>query len=331
MNTLFKAVAFAGALVVVGSGAEAETVLKFSHPYTEQDTRQKLAELISSEMDKRTNGEVKIEIYPNQQLFKAKQQYEGLRSNQIDFAIYPMPWLSGKVPLANVGVLPGVIESPASSLAWRGTPAWDMLTEAVKTSGVHMASIFWDPASYAGKGEAPRTPQDLKGIKVRGMGKPLEEMMAAYDATIVSMPAADTYLAVQTGTIDALYSTLASFNGYRMHEVVDYIADTGSYLAGGHFILMGDGAHKALGAEHLKVLDEVMADAEAQFAVWAEEDAREVYEEFDKKGVKVVALTDEEMAAWEDAAKQEAWTSFTKSTKGAEELLSAIEAAQTQN
>lgn len=328
MKAIITTLALTGALLSFAQGAAAETVLKLSHPFTEQDSRQKLAELIAEEMDKRTGGEVKVEIYPNQQLFKAKQQYEGLRSNQIDMAMYPMPWLSGKVPLANVGVLPGVIDNPRSSLAWRGTPVWTMLEDAVARSGVHMVSIFWDPATYATKGKAPLTPDDLGGLKVRGMGKPLEQMIAAKGGTITSLPAADTYLAMQTGTLDMLFSTLSSFKGYRMYEVVDTIVDTGSYVAGGHFMLLGDKARKDLGADNLKILDEVMVLGEERFADWAEEDARNTYQQFKDKGVTVVTLTPEQKQAWHAAAHEIAWPAFKEDTRGGGELLDAIAAVE---
>ncbi|MCW5773279.1 MAG: TRAP transporter substrate-binding protein DctP [Rhodospirillaceae bacterium] len=322
-RTLAFAATAALALGFAGNAA-AETVLKFSHPFTAQDARHKLAEEIAKRMAAKTNGQVKIEIYPNQQLFKARQQYDGLRTNQIDFAIYPMPWLSGKVPAANIGLLPGIVESPRAALVWRDRKIWDVLSAAVAKADVNMVSIFWDSVTYASKGKLPMTPADVKGLKVRGMGKPLEVMLAKEGAAISSMPAADTYFAMQSGALNVLFSTVSSFAGYRMYEVIDHIVAGKSLLAGGHFILMSNGAKQKLGKENLAKLDEVMKEGEQLFTTWVEEKTQKTLKEFADKGVKVVELSPAQYDSWTKTAKEVAWKNFVQSTPNGQAVLDSV-------
>ncbi|MEX2495304.1 MAG: TRAP transporter substrate-binding protein DctP [Woeseia sp.] len=247
MNLLRKAAPAAGSLLmmlVLVAACDRDELrgdIRLSHPFTENDPRHKWAMFVAERMAERTGGEVAIRIFPNQQLFKGRQQYEGLRTNRIDLAIYPMPWLSGRVPAANIGALPGVIGSLEEGLAWRERRVWDLLAESVERADVHMASILWVPATYAGRESVPRLPNNLSGISMRGMGAPLETLLAANGASISSMPAADTYFGLQTGSLDVLFSTVSSFLGYSMQEVVREIVVGRSFLAGGHFVLMSRG------------------------------------------------------------------------------------------
>ena len=106
MRRIAGAILAAAAALTLAGGAASAVELKLSHPYTENDTRDIWAKKFAEMLAAKTDNQVTVKIYPNQQLFKARQQYDGLRSNQIDLAIYPMPWLAGKVPASNIGLLP---------------------------------------------------------------------------------------------------------------------------------------------------------------------------------------------------------------------------------
>ncbi len=330
MNLLAKAGPVVGGLLMMlmllaaCDRDELRRDIRLSHPFTENDPRHKWAVFVAERLAERTRGEVVIRIFPNQQLFKGRQQYEGLRTNRIDLAIYPMPWLSGRVPAANIGALPGVISSLDDGLAWRKRRVWDLLAESVEYADVHMASILWVPATYAGRDYVPRLPDDLSGISMRGMGAPLETLLAAKGASITSMPAADTYFGLQTGSLDVLFSTVSSFLGYSMQEVVKEIVVGRSFLAGGHFVLMSRGLRQRLSEENLAVLDDVMAEGERYFAMLAKAEMEKMAARFEEEGVRLVELSDDEFDAWMDAAQVYSWPYYRETVPNGEEILAAI-------
>jgi TRAP-type C4-dicarboxylate transport system substrate-binding protein len=248
-----------------------------------------------------------------------------VRTDRIDFAVYPMPWLSGKVKAANIGIVPGLVNSPEEGLEWRNRKVWDLLSAEVEKAGVEMISLLWSPATYAGRVAVPRTPDGVEGLKMRGMGRPLEKILAANGAAITSMPAADTYMAMQTGALDVMFSTISSFTGYSMHEVVKEIVTGPSVIYGAHFVLMSPKTEGKLTGEQFQALNEAMIEGEKIYTRLAAEEADRMAEDFSAKGVKVVTLTQEEFDAWIAEAKKHAWTDFVESTPNGQELIDAID------
>jgi TRAP-type C4-dicarboxylate transport system substrate-binding protein len=325
MQRIAQAILVAAALTLTGGVASA-VELKLSHPYTDNDTRDIWAKKFGEMLAAKTGNQVTVKIYPNQQLFKARQQYDGLRSNQIDLAIYPMPWLSGKVPASNIGLLPGLVGKPADGLLWRERKIWPMLEAEVEKANVRMAGILWSPATYAAKGKFPAMPSDFKGVKARGMGAPLEAVLAQNGAAITSFPAAEAYSALQTGAVEVLFSTVSSFSGYRLYEVVNhYVGGEESFVAGGHYVLMSEGGWKKLSPDQQKAFTAAMIESEKVFVDLSRKEVADVTKEFADKGVKIETLTPAQLAAWKADSRKHAWSYFVEKTKNGKELLAAVD------
>lgn len=323
MKCLARTVVMVAAISLAPTVHAAE--LKFSHAYTDGDMRDLWAEHIAELVAKKTGGDVTIEVYPNQQLFKAKAQHQALERDRIDLAIYPLPWLSGMAPLTEIGALPGLVTTPQDGVVWRERAIWPMLEESVASTGVVLGGGGWAMATIGNTGEPILLPSDMSGRKMRGLGKATETMMAENGATITSLPASEIYQALQTGVLTGVLTQYASFSGYNLDEVIDHLLVGKGFIGGFHGILVAPGVEKKLGPDGYAALMQAIAESEGWFADEAAKETEAVAAAFEAKGVKIHRLNEEQLAAWQDDARKTAWVYFAETVPNGKQALEAIE------
>ena len=80
--------------------------LKISHQFPSgTDFRDRLCKKFGDEVTKKTNGELKFDVYPQSSLMKTNAQFSALRKGALDFSFYPMPYAGGEVVEANIGLM----------------------------------------------------------------------------------------------------------------------------------------------------------------------------------------------------------------------------------
>lgn len=303
----------------------ASEALRFSHSYTESDARHEWAQFIAERVTEKTDGEVTINIYPNQEISRAQAQHGALRQGRIDLTIYPLPWLAGMVPLAEIGALPGLVTDPTDGLVWRERAIWPMLTEAIGSTDVILAGSGWAMATIGNTGDPVKLPEDVSGLRMRGLGGASEQMLNANGATITSLPASELYQALQTGVLSGVLTQYASFEGYNLHEVIDHLQVGPGYIGGMHAILVSTDLEQKVGSEDFAHIMEAVQESEAWFAEKMVEESQRIAEEFESLGVKLYELSDDELEAWVENARETAWPYFIERVPEGEAALEAVE------
>ncbi len=316
--------AVAAIAVFSSSAALAATQLRFSHSYTADDERHAWAEVIAEKIKEKTNGEVTVSVHPNQELARARAQHQSLQQGRIDFAIYPLPWLSGKVPLAEIGALPGLVSTPQDGLVWRERKIWPMLQEAIAEAGVVFAGGGWAMATIGNTGEPILLPSDMSGHKMRGLGRATEAMMMENGATITSMPASEIYQALQTGVLTGVLTQYASFDGYNLQEVIDHMLVGRGFIGGLHAILMSERVKDKVSEEQYQAILDAIAESEVWFAEEMTAFDERVAAKFEEQGVQIHRLDDASLQAWNDDARRTAWQYFIDQVPNGEEALKAV-------
>src|SRR3982751_4395309 len=120
-------IALAGVGLPAMVAAQAPKVLKISHQFSastgeDGDFRDRLAKKFAAEVEKRTNGQLKIEVYPNGSLVKTFSQFGALRKGTLDMSVLPIAYGGGEVPEANLGLMPALVTSYDQGLRWKNAP-----------------------------------------------------------------------------------------------------------------------------------------------------------------------------------------------------------------
>lgn len=323
--SLSRILCSAAAVFCLLPAAHAQTVLRMSHSYTDGDSRDLWADHIAEQVAKATNGEVVIEVYPNQQLFKAQAQLDAVARDRLDMAVYPLPWMSGRAPITEIGAMPGLVTSPLEGPEWRNREIWPLLQAEVASTGVVLAGAGWSMATIGSTAKPIVLPADLAGQKVRGLGKATETMMADLGATITSVPASEIYQSLQTGVLTGVLTIYASFDGYNLQEVLDHLLVGPGFVGAMHSIIVSPKLEQKLGAEHYQALMQAVADSEIWFAEQSVADNDRVVAAFRDAGVEIHELTEAQVAEWHAAARETAWKYFEDEVPGGAEALAAVD------
>ena len=327
------ALALGMSMVLAALPASAQnTVIKISHQFPggtidKGDFRDRLVRMFAAEVEKRTKGSVKFEIYPGSSLMKTNAQFSAMRKGALDMSLVPLSYAGGEVPETNIGLMPGLVTSYEQSAAWKNAAVGKELTKILADKGVVMVSWIWQAGGMASRGKPIVEPEDAKGMKIRGGSREMDLILKEAGAAVVTLPSNEIYAGMQTGAMDAALTSSTSLISFRLEEVSKALT-TGrgkSYWFMLEPLMMSKAAFDRLSKEQQAVILQVGAEMEAFALKEAKEDDEEVAKVFAKAGAKTVDLSDATVKKWQDIARRTAWKDFAAKNANTAKLLQLAE------
>lgn len=290
--------AFAGAAV-----AQAPIVLKFSHVVAPDTPKGKGAEKFKELAEKYTNGRVKVEVYPNSQLYKDKEEVDALQLGAVQMLA---PSLAKFGPLGvkefEVFDLPFILPDKAALRRVTTGALGKSLLKKLEAKGI-VGLAYWDNGFKIMSANKPlRVPEDFRGQKIRiQSSKVLEAQMRALGAIPQVMAFSEVYQGLQTGVVDGSENTASNMFTQKHHEVQKYgmLSDHG-YI--GYAVIANKKFWDGLPADVKPQLEKAMADATTYANDIAQKENDEALTEMRKSGkITFLELTPEQKAAWRKA------------------------------
>src|SRR6185369_8903648 len=203
---------------------QAATTLKISHQFpggtaTEGDFRDQLVRRFAAGVEKRTNGALKFDIYPNSSLVKVNSQFSALRRGALDLSLVPLSYAGGEVPETNIGLLPALVPSYEVGSKWKNAEVGKLLSQILAEKGVVVVTWIWQAGGVASRGKPVLGPDDAKGVKVRGGSREMDMMFKDAGASVLSLPSNEIYAAMQTGAMDAALTSSTSLISFHLEEI----------------------------------------------------------------------------------------------------------------
>ena len=197
-------------LIFAGTSArgQAPTTLKISHQFPggtidAGDFRDRLVRKFAADVEKKTSGGLKFEIYPNASLVKVNSQFSALRKGALDMSLVPISYSGGEVPETNIGLLPALVPSYEIGSKWKDAEVGRLLSQILAEKGVVVVTWIWQAGGVASRTKPVVTPDDAKGLKIRGGSREMDMMFKDAGASVLSLPSNEIYAAMQTGAMDA--------------------------------------------------------------------------------------------------------------------------------
>ncbi|MBC7950728.1 MAG: TRAP transporter substrate-binding protein [Rhodospirillaceae bacterium] len=206
----------------------APIVIKFSHVVAADTPKGKAAEMFKKLAEERTKGRVKVEIYPNSQLYKDKEELEALQLGAVQMLA---PSLAKFGPLGvkefEVFDLPYIFPSKDVLRAVTDGPIGLSLLKKLESKGI-IGLGYWDNGFKVLSANKPlNSPADVKGLKMRiQSSKVLDAEMRALGALPQVMAFSEVYQALQTGVVDGTENPPSNMYTQKMHEVQKYATIT---------------------------------------------------------------------------------------------------------
>jgi len=307
--------------------AQAPTTLKISHQFPggtvdSGDFRDRLVRKFAADVEKKTNGGLKFEIYPNSSLVKVNSQFSAMRKGALDMSLVPLSYAGGEVAETNIGLLPALVPSYEIGSKWKTAEVGKLLTQILAEKGVIIVTWVWQAGGVAARAKPLVSPDDAKGVKVRGGSREMDMMFKSAGASVLSLPSNEIYAAMQTGAMDAALTSSTSLISFRLEEVSKALT-TGrskSYWFMFEPLLISKDVFDKLSKPQQDAIMTVGGELE-KFAVDnAKADDNAVAAVYAKAGAKVADLDDAALAKWQALAKP-VWKDYADKNENCAKLL----------
>jgi TRAP-type transport system periplasmic protein len=308
--------------------AAAPRTLKISHQFpggsAEQgDFRDRLCRRFAAEVEKRTNGELKFDIYPNSSLMKTNAQFSAMRKGALDLSLVPVSYAGGEVPALNLGLMPCLVTSYEQGAAWKKAPIGAEFTKILDDKGVKILTWIWQAGGLASRATPVVVPDDAKGLKIRGGSREMDMVLKAAGAAVLTMPSNEIYVGMQTGAVDAALTSSTSLISFKLEELAKHLT-TGrgkSYWYMLEPLQISKEVWASLTPAQQKVVDEVGTELEAFGTAGAKADDQEVARVYERAGAKVHDMDAAVVEKWTKIARETAWKDFSEKGEEYAKLL----------
>jgi TRAP-type C4-dicarboxylate transport system substrate-binding protein len=176
------------------------------------------------EVTKQTNGKVKFEYFPAEQLGKAKDMLSLTVSGVTDIGFAAPAYVSDKLPLGAVAELPGTFSDPCEgTLAFHKLGREGILAEReYKPNQVRLLIVLTLPPYQILTRPTLNGLASIKGLKLRTGGGLQDLSITALGAVPVRIAGPDVYESMARGTLDGLVFPLPSIEQYKLQEHVKF-------------------------------------------------------------------------------------------------------------
>ena len=281
--------------------AAGEIVIKFSHVVAPDTPKGQAAERFKLLAEQMTGGRVKVEIYPNSQLYKDREEIEALQSGAVqmlapsmakfgpmgarEFELFDLPFL-----FPNQEVLHRVMDGDVGK----------KLFAKLDTKGV-TGLAFWDNGFKQMSSNKPmHSVADFSGLKMRiQSSKVLGAQMKALGANPQVMAFSEVYTALQQGVVDGTENPVSNFYTQKMNEVQKHMTMSNhGYL--GYAVIVNKAFWEGLPADIRTELTQAMKEATAYERDIAQRDNDDALAKvIAAKTTTVYELTPAERAEWQ--------------------------------
>lgn len=260
-----------------------------------------LAQEWAKEVEKRTNGRVKVDVFPGGTLTPAAQCFDGVEKGLSDLGMSVFAYTRGKFPLLEVIDLPLGIKNGLT--ATRLANNFYMKFQPQELSGVKVMFLHAHGPGLLHSKTPVSKMEDLKGMKVRCTGL-AAKIVTALGGTPVSMPMPETYDALSRGVVDASLAPQESLNSWKWGEVVKYTTkDFGASYSVAMFVVMNKDKWNSLPADIQKIVENLNEE-------WIDKSGKG-WDEIDKVGRdatiklgnKIIPLSKKEDKRWANAVR----------------------------
>lgn len=274
-------------------------------------------EHMSERVNEATGGKWQMRVFHGEQLSKAKENLDGLKANAFEAATICNFYHPGKNPALMVTTLPFLPVSSYEDMARVRAGLYEhpiLKDEMDAWNAIYYASTNLPQYNALGVGDAPTDLSGFDGLRVRaggGVGLAMEKLGAVRQ----SMPATETYTALQRGTVDAIFLPYTyAHASYKLDEVADWFTANLSPGTSDCPILLNKTAYEALPQQYKDLLAEIQTELHDLYkAAYAEADSKNL-PRFQEK-LQEIVYTDEQLAEFRKNGGEPVWNEWVEQNK----------------
>jgi len=287
---------FAAFMVLSIIPAQAAVDLTYSTFFPATHVQAILAAEWGKEVEKRTNGAVKVTLFPGGTLTPAPQCYDGVVKGISDVGMSVLSYTAGRFPLMEVIDMP--LGYKNGTQATRLINAFYGKFQPKELSDTQVMYLMAHGPGIVNTKKPVTKLEDLKGMKIRCTGTSAE-VVKHLGGTPVAMAQNETYDALQKGVVDGAMSPIETMKGWKFAEVVkSSTLNYGSAYSLGFFIVMNKQKWNSLPKDVQATIQKINEEwIEKSARAWDQSD-KEGLEFTKSKGNQVITLSKQEDDRW---------------------------------
>ena len=319
---LLVAVAFVASVTIASA---APIVIKFSHVVAENTPKGQMANKFAALVDRDLKGKVKVEVFPNSQLFGDNKVLEAMILGDVQMAAPSLSKFKKYTKSLQIFDLPFLFKDMAAVEKFQQGPLGQKLLMATKSKGLIGLGYLHNGLKQLSASEPLRVPADAKGKKFRIMSSDvLAAQFEAVDAMPLKKPFSEVFTLLQTKAIDGQENTWSNIYSKKFYEVQPYITESNHGVLDYLVITSAEfwlGLPDDIRTVLKKDLDEAIAFGNKVAAEKAIGDRQRI---IDSKRSTIIELTPAERQQWVDVMEP-VWKKF-ESQIGKEYIDAAVAA-----
>lgn len=266
----------------------------------------------AKEVEKRTNGAVKITMFPGATLTPPDQCYDGVVKGISDIGMSVLSYTKGRFPLCEVIDMP--LGYTGGLQATRTANAFYQKFKPKELDDVEVMYLHAHGPGFFNTKTPVSKMEQLEGMKIRCSGTSAK-VVKALGATPVAMPQNEAYEALSKGVVEGVVSPIEALQGWKFAEVIKSTTrDYGAAYSLGFFVVMNKKKWQSLPKEVQDTIQKVNQE-------WIQKTGQ-LWDKIDKdgtaytlsKGNQIIDLTKEENERWAKTV-QPVLDDFVKETK----------------
>jgi C4-dicarboxylate-binding protein DctP len=283
--------------------AQSPLVIKFSHVVANDTPKGKGSLKFKELAEKYTGGKVKIEVYPNSQLFKDKEEIEALQLGSVQVLA---PSTAKFAPLGAKEFealdLPWLFKDEAQYTKVMKGDVGKWLFKKLESKGI-LGLAYWDNGFHMVSANRPLlNPADFQGLKIRISGSKIADRYFREVGSIPQIMAfSEVYQALQTGVVDGCENTPSNYLTQKFHEVQkDITVSDHAHLQ--YAVIVNQKFWNGVPADIRKQLDKAMDEATDYTNSIAVKENEDALAEIKASGKTTLhTLNDQQRQAWKTA------------------------------
>jgi C4-dicarboxylate-binding protein DctP len=311
MRKWLLAAAAAAVFMAPGIVMAQQVVIKFSHVVAENTPKGQAALKFKEEAEKLLPGKVRVEVYPNSQLFGDAKEMEALALGDVHFLATSLSKFDKYTKKLQVFDLPFLFDDVAAIDRFQASPAGKGLLKEMESKN-YLGLGYWHNGMKQLSANKPLlTPADARGLKFRiQQSDVLAAQFQAVGAVPQKLAFSEVYQALQTGTVDAQENTWSNIYSQKFFEVQKHIVESNHGIVD-YMVLVNAKWWNGLPKETRDGLEKALA-----VATKTNNEIADQFNARDKKrivesGVTTVhQLTPEQRKQWKAAMEDPVWKRF---------------------
>jgi TRAP-type transport system periplasmic protein len=243
--------------------AARRSVIKFGidlpadHPTTQH------VQAAAAKIKSATNGEVVVQVFPNNQLGDDTHMLANLRAGATQMMGIGDNILATLVPACAIDNVGFAFKDAKGAWAALDGDVGPLVRADIEKTGLYAMEKVWDEGfrQITTSTKPIHTPEDLRGFKIRVPPSPMNlSIFKDLGAAPVTMNVAELYTALQTRVVDGQENPLGVIETTKFYQVQKYCSMT-NHMWVGYWMILNGPFWKGLSANHQKVVSEAFNTA----------------------------------------------------------------------